>query len=213
MAWLVVLGIFSIWILIEFLQAPIVIRSAVSANLSEAINNARQLGMMLFEFEAEYGKFPDSATIPEVRMKHHSNILTLSDRTSNDLFTQLFAAEIATSEAFFYASAKSAKRPDNIFGSNVTALAHGETSFAYISGLSAYSDPPHTPLVFGPVIPGTTTLDTKSCEGFAIILWLDNSVTTFKYDSTGKIMDHGLDLLDPRQPYWHGKAPDVKWPK
>ncbi len=29
------------------------------------------------------------------------------------------------------------------------------------------------------------------------------------------IPDHfnGLDLLDPRQPFWYGKAPDVKWPK
>jgi hypothetical protein len=33
-------------------------------------------------------------------------------------------------------------------------------------------------------------------------------------NSSGKIiLTNGLDLLDPRQPFWDGKAPDVKWPK
>jgi hypothetical protein len=38
-------------------------------------------------------------------------------------------------------------------------------------------------------------------------------VTSGLIDSPGKIIYNGLDLLDPRRPFWHGKAPDVKWPK
>ena len=64
------------------------------------------------------------------------------------------------------------------------------------------------------MIPGTTTLDQKSCDGKAVVLKIDNSVTSLPINSAGKIiLPNGLDLLDPRQPFWHGKAPDVKWPK
>ena len=91
-------------------------------------------------------------------------------------------------------------------------LEHGECSFAYISGLDSKCHP-DTPLVFGPVIPGTTTLDRSSCDGKAVILKIDNSVMSYPINSAGKIIINGLDLLDPRQPFWHGKAPDVKWPK
>ena len=104
------------------------------------------------------------------------------------------------------------RRPDDVTTTDATVLAHGECAFAYISGLST-ADGPNTPLAFGPVIPGTSTLDRKSCEGRAVILRIDNSVSTYPINSSGKIIVNGLDFLDPRQPYWRGKAPDVKWPK
>ena len=113
----------------------------------------------------------------------------------------------------FYAEAKFTRRSDEIFSSDATILEHGECAFAYVSGLSATGDP-DTPLVFGPVIPGTKTLDQKSCGGQVAVLCMDNSVRTYPISSAGKIiLTNGLDLLDPRQPFWDGKAPDVKWPK
>jgi hypothetical protein len=179
-------------------------------SLTNATSNARQLGLVLFEFEMEYGKYPDASTVAAVRAETGSK-LALSDRTSNDLFAQLLVGRFTSSEKMFYAEAKSAKKPDDIFDTQQSILAHGECSFAYISGLSAADA--GAPIVFGPVIPGTATVDKEIYDGKVVILRTDNSVTSATVDSTGKIIYNGLDLLDPRQPFWHGKAPDVKWPK
>lgn len=85
-------------------------------------------------------------------------------------------------------------------------MARGETGFAYISGLSS-KDNPSFPIVFGPVIPGTTRLDAKAFDGRAVGLKLNGSVTSQPIGPDGKIQCLGDDLLAPRQPFWHGKAP------
>lgn len=72
---------------------------------------------------------------------------------------------------------------------------------------------PDTPIVFGPVIPGTRNFDKKANGGTIVVLRNDNSVSGIPIDPAGKLTLLGLDFLDPRQPYWHGKAPDVRWPK
>ncbi len=196
---------------ILLLLSPFLVRRRGPHTVSEAVNNARQIGLALFEFDSEYGKFPDSSTAAAVR-RDTGTTLALPDRTSNDLFAQLLASGIAGSERLFYAKAKSMRRADEVFISDATILEHGECAFAYISGLSTTGEP-RTPVVFGPVIPGTATLDRKSCEGRAVVLRVDNSAMTYPINSAGKIIIDGLDLLDPRQPFWHGTAPDVKWPK
>ena len=194
-----------------FLIAPLVFGSRKNPDLVKAINNARQIGIALFDFESKYGKFPDSSTVPAVQ-RDTGSTLTLPDRTSNDLFAQLIASGIAPGEHMFYAKAEFMRRPDDIFHSDSTILEHGECAFAYISGLS-YTGDPSRPIAFGPVIPGTATLDRKSCDGYAVVLRLDGSVSRYQINSSGKIISNGFDLFDPRQPFWHGKAPDVKWPK
>lgn len=182
-------------------------------SIRNATSNARQLGLVLFEFENEYGKYPDASTAAAVRAGTGSK-LALSDRTSNDLFAQLLVGRFASSEKMFYVDAKSAKKPDDIFDTDESILAHGECAFAYIPGRALWASDRYTrPLAFGPVIPGTSSLDPKSCDGKAIILRVDNSVTELPIDASGKAIDNGMDFLDPRQPYWNGKAPDVKWPK
>ena len=180
-------------------------------DLSEAVSNARQLGLALYDFDTEYGKFPDSSTVTAVR-RNTGSTLTLPDHTSNDLFAQLIASGIVATKHIFYAKAKLVRKPDNVITTDATVLAHGECAFAYISGLST-ADGPNTPLAFGPVIPGTSTLDRKSCEGRAVILRIDNSASTYPINASGKIIVNGLDFLDPRQPYWNRQTPDVKWPK
>ncbi len=199
-------------ILILWLLPRYQLRAHGKSDWIEVLSNARQLDIALSEFETEFGRFPDASTSEAVRQKSGATH-PLSSRTSNDLFAQLFASGIVTTESMFYARAKTARRPpDGIFDSEATLLQHGECGFAYISGLSSKSDP-NTPLIFGPVIPGTTSLDLITCHGKAVVLKADHSVTSLPINSEGKIIYNGLDLLDPRQPFWHGKAPDVKWPK
>ena len=130
--WMSGIGLGSIMIL---LLLPLFLpRQRGPHDLSEAVSNARQVGLALYEFETEYGKFPDSSTVTAVR-RNTGSTLTLPDHTSNDPFAQL------------------------------------------------------------------------------IVLRIDNSVSNYPINSSGKIIVNGLDFLDPRQPYWSGKAPDVKWPK
>ncbi len=183
----------------------------MQADESWANNELRQIGIALFEFESEYGRFPDRVTAEEIKRKTGSP-LTLSDKTSNDVFVQLLAAGIMPVESPFYTHSGSSRKPDGDWGSDATALAPGETGFAFISGLSS-KDNLSCPIAFGPVIPGTKTLDVKSFGGNSVILKLDQSVISKPIDSAGRIMIAGFDLLDPQNPLWKGKAPDVKWPK
>ena len=209
MAWVMGVGISAV---LFVAIAPAFIRQRRGHHgSSETVNNARQIGLALYEFETEYGSNPDASTVAAVKLATGS-MLSLSGRSSNDLFAQLFASGIAQSEGMFYAEFRGSRRPDNVFHSDATILEHGECGFAYIAGLKS-TDDPSTPIVFGPVIPGTKKLDRKSCEGKATILKLDNSVTTLSIDSSGKIIYLGRDLLDPAHPIWAGRPTDVKWPK
>lgn len=210
MWWLIAAGCCSV-VLFVLLSSILPAGRKRDRGQTEVINNARQIGMALYEFESEYGKYPDASTAAEVRRKTGST-LSLPDKTSNDLFAQLMAAQIATNERMFYAKTKSPTKPDGVWSSDATVLAHGECAFAYIMGVDPNGNP-STPLAFGPVIPGTKTFDRKANYGKIAVLRMDNSVTSVPINPAGKIIYHGLDLLDPRQPFWHGKAPDVKWPK
>ncbi|MEO5914019.1 MAG: hypothetical protein ABIS50_07275 [Luteolibacter sp.] len=198
--------IFSVGVILQMVE-----RQRKKANQTSAVCSLMGIGMCLFEFESEYGRFPDTMTAMELKRKTGSS-LTLSDKTSNDVFVQMLVSGVATTESMFSGCAGGIWKPDGNWSSDATALAHGETGFAYVSGLSSKGNP-SIPIVFGPIIPGTKTLDVKAFDGKAVILKLDNSVTSVPIDASGKIMYLGQDLLDPGNPIWNGKAPDVRWPK
>ncbi len=181
------------------------------ANRITADANAKQIGQALLEFDNQYGKYPDATTAAMVKAKTGSTWM-LGDATSNDLFQQFMVSGIVISEDLFYAKSPWTKKADNIFTSESQALAAGECGFAYITGLSSKDDP-DTPICVTPLEPGKLTSDRESFDGKAIILRLDNSVIQLPIDPSGQVILNGMDLFDPRQPFWHGKAPNVKWPK
>ena len=178
---------------------------------TEALNKVRQIGLCLFEFEAEYGQFPDKATAAKVK-EATGTPLTLGDGSSNQLFRQLLAFGARGEDLFWTWTPDSDRRPDQVFTSDATALEPGECSFAYIAGLSS-SSPSGTPVLMAPMIPGTTTFDRKFFKGMAIVLFLGNSAQPLPIDKSGHVVINGMDLLDPSQPFWKGKAPDIKWPE
>ena len=213
--WIWAVGIVSI---IGVLLLPVAMRTQHRRRdhgQTEAINNARQIGIALFEFETEYGQFPNATTIPMVRKANPTTTIPMGSSSSNDCFRQLIAAEIAQSERMFYARTSSSRKPDGVF-LGTAALEIGECSFAYIAGLSSTGDP-STPIVVFPLVPGMRLFDYKACkkyhEGKAVILRLDNSVTSLPVDKSGHVYVNGKDLFDPTQPFWGGKVPDVKWPE
>jgi hypothetical protein len=214
--WLVGGGTISILVVLLFLTAPLTIRSHRNRDQSDAVSNARQIGLAFFEFDAEYGKYPDASTISAVSKDAATELnlskLSLGTKSSNDYFRQLLAAGYTRSEKMFYARILGAKKPDDDIN-GAEALKKGECGFAYLSGLSSVGNPSR-PLVVTPLIPGTDRFDPKPFDGKAIILKADNSVTSMNINKDGHVMAGGRNLLDRTNPVW-GKDDKfvITWPE
>lgn len=193
------------------LSRPKVIRCPKNAPQTEAVSNLRQLGLALFEFETDYGAYPNDNTKLLVNQKHPGHGHKLSGKSSNALFRQLFATNIAGSEQMFYAKVPGVKKPDND-ASPGEALRKGEVAFAYIAGLTTKGNPSR-PIAFCPVIPGTDRFDPKPFEGKAVALRIDNSVSSYTINQDGHITDKEGNLLSPEHPVWNGKPPDLRYPE
>jgi prepilin-type N-terminal cleavage/methylation domain-containing protein len=203
------------------LTAPMVIRQRRKADQTEAVSNARQIGLALFEFETDYSSYPDNNTATDVTEQTGSN-LSLGNQSSNDYFRQLIAANKTQSERMFYAKIPGVRKPDD----NIKvgeALKEGEVGYAYLmktesTGFSAAGNPGR-PLVVTPLMGSATdgTFDPAPFDNKAIILRMDNSVTSIniKQDKTislsGKngLLDIGEDTV------WGEGAtkPTIKAPK
>lgn len=198
-------------IVIAGLTAPMVIRCPKKSDQTEAVNNARQIGMALFEFQDEFGQMPDAGTIEKVRQTSTMD-LKLGAKTSNDFFRQLIASGIAQSEQMFYAKTAGTHKPDGIITGS-SALAKGECGFTYFTGATKQCNSGR-PIVATPLIPGTNRFDPKPFDGKAVILKADNSVTSVPIvKSTGRVMINGQDLMDPVNPIWEGKPPVIALPE
>ncbi len=214
MRWIIrgiVAGLFLCGLL---LLAPFVLKSAPAAPRTEALSDIKQISTMLFEFDSEYGTFPSADTIDSVKDETKTT-LTLGSSSSNQLFRQLLVSTsgIKSERPFWVKTGFFNRRPDDIFNTDTTALAKGECVFAYVAGLNSSGDP-QTPVVMTPLISGKQEFDPGPFKGYAVILRLDNSAVPYPIDKNGHvILSNGMDIFDPRQPFWHGKAPDVKWPE
>ncbi|RYD21689.1 MAG: hypothetical protein EOP88_10525 [Verrucomicrobiaceae bacterium] len=208
--WLKIAGILSILGCALVVAAPLVIRRSCHSGHTESLHNVRSMGLALFEFETEYGSFPDATTIALVREQTGSSI-PMGTSTSNDFFRQLFASGIASSESMFYARSPGARKGDNFFEGS-RALEKGECGFTYFLGAKS-TDRPDRPLVVAPMIPGTDRFDPKPMEGRAVVLKRDNSVMSILIDKHGHLIFEGRNLMDPHHPVWEGHAPSIAWPE
>ena len=170
------------------LTAPMVIRQRKKADQTEAVSNAKQIGLALFEFENEYGSYPDATTATAVKDATGTSMSITSVTNSNDLFRQLLAAKYTESERMFYAKISGAKKPDDDTTSG-KALADGEVGFAYLMkgdvGYSAAGNPAR-PIAVTPLKNNATdgTFDVAPFDSKAIILRMDNSVTSLNIKQT-----------------------------
>ncbi|MCP5531664.1 MAG: hypothetical protein H7A48_00665 [Akkermansiaceae bacterium] len=174
------------------------------------MNDLRQVGLALSDFDYEYGSFPNDSTIAVLKAGFPGDPTPLGRRSSNDYFRQLFVSGIAWDEKSFHAGFS--PKPDGFTGSR--ALEAGECSFAYVRNVAVLD--PDTPLVVFPLVKGSLKADTKLCAKWgnkAAVLFVDNRVITLPVDSSGQVIFKGRDLFDPAQPFWHGTSPDVVWPE
>ncbi|RYD62290.1 MAG: hypothetical protein EOP83_14985 [Verrucomicrobiaceae bacterium] len=178
---------------------------------SETINHAKQLHLALLDFENDFGCFPDSSTIADVKDDTGTS-LPLGNSTSNELLRQLIAFGNKSERIYWAESATSRHKPDdNIQGTH--ALEKSECGFAYVTGLSSSSDP-SIPILLAPVDASHRRFERKSSyEDKALVLFVDGSWKVLPIDKHGNIQLNGMNILDPRQPFWKGKAPDIKWPE
>jgi type II secretory pathway pseudopilin PulG len=190
------------------LTAPMIIRQKKKAAQVEAMSNARSFGLALFEFENEYGSYPNDSTAAAVAEVTETEKET--GTSSNAYFRQLIRSGISQSEAAFYSAAEGSRKPDNVFDGN-KALEPGECGFAYISNLKFNADAPQ-PIAMTPFVPGTDRFDPRPFAGKAVILWTDNSVKSLPIQS-GEVMLDGQNLLDPAHPIWNGIPPVLALPE
>lgn len=157
-----------------------------AADRTEAINNIKQVGVMLLEFEADYGRFPDDETAKEVKNRTHTDF-SLTGPYSNDYFRQMLTDDGGKSEKPFWCkTAQSPKKPDDNFSTAAKALQAGEVGFSYImasqtKGQSS-KDEPSRPVVVAASYEFQTdwTFDSFPFLGKAVVLRLDNSATALQ---------------------------------
>ena len=190
------------------LTAPLVIRASKKADQAEALSNARQIGLALYEFQNAYGSYPNTSTAEGVANDSGHELIT--DSSSNARFRQLFHAEITSSEQMFYAKSSGIRMPDgDTSAGNILTL--GECGFAYIEHEST-ANTSRYPLALAPFVPRTDRFDPAPFDGKAIILWSDSSVTSLPIDS-GSVMFEGQEILAPTHPVWAGKPFTLRLPE
>ncbi len=191
------------------LTAPMVVRQRKKADQTEAFSNARSFGLALYEFEAEYGSFPNSATAATVA--EQSGTPEITGDSSNARFRQLFQAGITQSEHMFYANADGIEKPDGDVSGD-QALSPGECGFGYIENVGATDSP--RPIALAPFVLGSEKLDPLPFDSKAVVLFSDNSVRALPIDRiTGETMLDGQNLLDPTHPVWQGTPPVLLLPE
>jgi len=183
------------------LAAPMVMSQRKKADQTQALSNARQVGMALLSFDNEYGKFPDEGTSEAVANNTGNTEVTVAGN-SNSYFRQLFSAGIANSEEIFYVKTGYTKRPDNVFNFEdpTDALASGECGFGYIlrnaTSAQSASGNPGRPVICAPLVEGSTTdFDPDPFDSRAVILRLDLSAISISIDNQGKAILNGNDML------------------
>ena len=192
------------------MTAPLIIRQRKKAVQTEAISNARSLGLALFEFESEYGSYPNDATAAVVA--DATTTPQVTGNSSNARFRQLIRSGMTQTERIFYAHIPGTHQADNLIDGE-HALERGECGFAYVENLIT-TDKVVRPLAMTPMIPGTTRFDPQPFSSKAVILWTDNSVRSMSIDrKSGEVMLDGRNLLDPAHPIWGGKPPVIALPE
>ena len=189
------------------LTAPMIIKQARKADAAEALSNARQIGMAMFSFQAEYSSYPDADTEKDV---DKAGGYTLGTANSNNYFQQLFAAGMCESEAMFFAKVKDSRKPDgNITGAE--ALAAGECGFGYVldtaDGLTASGNPSRILAACPLLAASATEFDIDPFDKKAILLRIDNSVTSAPIVDKKAMSSTKADAVD----LFEGKDKDTIW--
>lgn len=186
------------------LTAPMVIRQRKKADQTEAVSNARQIGLAMFEFETEYGSFPDADTQVDVLENNPDTDVTPDTTSSNGYFRQLFVANITQSEQMFFAKTGLSKKPDGVIN-GTECLEEREVGFGYMlnvtEGLSTAGNPSRVIAVTP--LKEDDTFNPDPFDKKAVVLRIDNSVASININKSfeallgggKKLTDSGADTI------------------
>jgi prepilin-type N-terminal cleavage/methylation domain-containing protein len=203
------------------LSAPMIMGQIKKANKAEAISNSKQIGLALFEFDSDYGSYPDKDTAADVTLAFPNADVKAPSAVSdsNSAFLQLFQAEIVKSEEIFFAKAAGAKKPDGDISSATTALAKGECGFGYVMNVTdAYSTSGNASriILVTPLAEGSDSFDINPFGGLAVLYKIDNSAVAVKIRPAsgaeqGPAIVAGGDFKAAK--FWGSTTPTIVKPK
>ncbi|MEP4077886.1 hypothetical protein [Haloferula sp.] len=188
-----------------------------AADRTQAISNAKQIGLALLEFDQEFGSFPNDETAEMVRESTGTE-LDLSGTSSNAMFRQLIAYGIRSEDIFYCKHPEGIQKPDGDMSPG-KALEAGEVGFSYFCGQKTEVEPGGygRPLLGAPMKIGTETFWDEAYGEKAVILRLDNSVDApLIRKSDGKVpVGNGKTLFDagPGTVWGENSVPDIRHPE
>ena len=200
---------------------PNIFSAFANARKAKAINNAKQIGICLTEFDNQYGEFPSTETANIII--EEGNKLPKGD-TSNHFMAQLLTSKILDTEQVFHVEGMArTKKADNVFNTPETSLARGENGFGYVmlsdgTGLTQAYGSAAIPVAVAPVLKGgkLPTFQGKPFHGEGIALRLDCSVGTYKINKKGELLFQKAQrniFLNGEDTLWGSvDTPDVKAP-
>lgn len=189
------LVVIAIIVALAALATPAILKQRKKMDSTQAISNAKQVYLVLMDFEADRGSFPSAATLAA------DTDLTGSPQ---DL-SQLVVGGYTTSEEIFYAKAGNAAniKPDDVINAPAECLKAGECGFAYVTvtptagterGLST-SDNGGIPVLCAPVLTGGSdaVFKTDPYDNRGVYLRVDGSARSDRLNADDKVKLQGAD--------------------
>jgi len=198
------------------LSAPMIMGQVKKAARTEAISNAKQIGLAMFQFEQDFGSYPGASTVG--MLPDNADIIGGTE-DSNAYFRQLMQAGIAPSEEMFYAKAAGTIKPNGNIEKE-EAIAAKECGFGYITdkteGMSTSGNPSRV-LVVSPLSEaGGFEFDAGPFDGFAVLLKIDQSVSALRINKDPETdlgpVKIGEDELDEAK-FWGAIDPQMNAPE
>ena len=183
-----------------------------------SISNAKQIYLVLMDFEQDYGYFPDDHTA----LKDPA-LSRFTGNDSNDYLGQLIAGGYTTSEEIFHALDHRYRgiNPDNVITPNARILEKNECGFSYVMvhdkgklrGLNCKDDC-SIPILAAPLVNEWGSCDSSTFNKRGIYLRIDGSARSERLRSSDQKIDlgGGVTLFDP-SPTWGSLKPQVLLPE
>lgn len=190
------LVVIAIIVTLAGVATPVLIGQKKNGDRAEAIQNAKQIGYAMFNFENDLGRYPDDNTEDDL----DSDAVISSAGDANEYFSQLIAGGYVDQEAPFYCVTTFTSKPDNDKATAGKVLEAGECGFSYVMrsagvGLNSAVNSA-VPIVVAPSAgDGSGEFDRNVFNKKAVVLRIDMSVTDPTINEDGEITIKGNTLF------------------
>lgn len=190
------LVVIAIIVTLAGVATPVLLGQKKKGDHAKAIQNAKQVGYALFNFENDFGRYPDDATVDDL----DDTAILNTGNASNSYFSQLIAGGYVDQEGPFYCKTQFTIEPDNDKTTASQILKPGEVGFTYVmrsSGVGLNSSVNSAvPLVVAPsTIAADGTYDRNVYNKKSVVLRIDMSVSDPRINDQGVITIKGGDIF------------------